>query len=80
MKRTQHVSRRRQRRGILTLEWILIITVLVIGVIGGIGLVRNAIVEEMADMAASIQSLQVKTDAELMAETTPPYTQSTTPE
>jgi hypothetical protein len=72
MKRTQHVSRRRQRRGILTLEWILIITVLVIGVIGGIGLVRNAIVEEMADMAASIQSLQVKTDAECIAETGQP--------
>ena len=68
MKRTNLANRRRQRRGILTLEWILIITVLVIGVIGGVGLVRNAIVEEMADMAASIQSLQVKTDAELMAE------------
>jgi hypothetical protein len=61
--------RRRPRRGVITLEWILIITVLVIGVIGGIGLVRNAVVEEMADMAESIQSLQVKTDAECIAET-----------
>jgi hypothetical protein len=60
--------RRRPRRGVITLEWILIITVLVIGVIGGIGLVRNAIVAEMADMAESIQSLQVKTDAEIAAE------------
>jgi hypothetical protein len=32
----------------------------VIGVIGGLGLVRNAVVEQMQDMAASIQDLQVQ--------------------
>jgi hypothetical protein len=57
------------RRGVLTLEWILIITVLVIGVVGGVAVVRNAVVAEMYDMAESIQSLQVKTDAECIAET-----------
>lgn len=61
--------RAKARRGALTLEWILIITVLVIGVIGGLGLVRNAIVNEMNDMSESIMSLQVKTEAELDAET-----------
>jgi uncharacterized membrane protein len=63
--------RARPRKGVLTLEWILIITVLVIGVIAGLGLVRKAVVEEMADMAESIQSLQVKTQAELDAEAGP---------
>lgn len=60
--------RAKPRRGALTLEWILIITVLVIGVIGGLGLVRNAIIEQMADMAESIQDLQVQTQAEIDAE------------
>lgn len=50
---------RKQRRGMLALEWILIITVLVIGVVAGLGLVRNAIVEEMHDMSVSIMDLQV---------------------
>jgi hypothetical protein len=63
------LARTRRRRGALTLEWIVIVTVLVIGVIGGLGLVRKAVVEEMGDMAESIGSLQVKTDAECIAET-----------
>ncbi len=64
MTTTLTARRAKHRRGALTLEWILIITVLVIGVIGGLGLVRKAIVEEMADMAQSIQDLQVTTAAE----------------
>lgn len=60
---------RRTRRGAITLEWVLIVTVLVIGIIGGLGLVRNALVLEMQDMSESIMSLQVKTDAECIAET-----------
>lgn len=58
------LRRAKPRRGALTLEWILIITVLVIGVIGGLGMVRNAIIAEMADMAESIIDLQVQTEAE----------------
>jgi hypothetical protein len=34
-----------------------------------VAVVRNAVVAEMYDMAESIQSLQVKTDAECIAET-----------
>lgn len=60
--------RNKPRRGALTLEWILIVTVLVIGVIGGLGIVRNALIAEMADMSESIMSLQVKTEAETEAE------------
>ena len=33
---------RSKRRGALTLEWILLVTVLVIGIIGGMAAVRNA--------------------------------------
>ena len=61
---TLTTRRAKARRGALTLEWILIITVLVIGVIGGLGLVRNAIMAEMVDMSQSIHALQVQTPPE----------------
>ena len=35
-------KRKPQRRGVLTLEWILLVTVIVIGIIGGLGAVRSA--------------------------------------
>lgn len=69
MNRARKLRRLKPNRGVLTLEWILIITVLVIGVVGGVAVVRNAIVTEMYEMSESINSLQVKTDAECMAET-----------
>jgi hypothetical protein len=59
---------RNKRRGVLTLEWILLITVLVIGVIGGLGAVRDATVSELADLAEAISALNVKTLAECCAE------------
>lgn len=71
MQLTSKLRRAKPRRGALTLEWILIITVLVIGTIGGLGLVRNAIVEEMADMANSIQDLQVQPDNDLNMQSIP---------
>src|SRR5687767_5333056 len=43
-----------RRRGVLTLEWILLVTVIVLGVIGGLGLVRNATVAELKDLADAI--------------------------
>jgi hypothetical protein len=61
-------GKRSQRRGVLTLEWILIVTVLVIGVIGGMGAVRNATVAELGDLAEAIEALNVKTAAEIAAE------------
>jgi hypothetical protein len=60
--------KRKQRRGVLTLEWILIVTVLVIGIIGGLGAVRNATVAELSDLAEAIEALNVKTKAELESE------------
>jgi len=62
---------RPRRRGVLTLEWILLITVVVIGVIGGLGAVRNATLGELTDLAEAIEALNVKTEAEMMAEEAP---------
>jgi hypothetical protein len=58
----------RRRRGVLTLEWILLVTVIVIGVIGGLGVVRNATVGELRDLAEAVTQLNVKTNAEVAAE------------
>lgn len=49
----------RLRRGVLTLEWILLVTVIVIGIIGGLGVVRNATVGELRDLADAITALNV---------------------
>ena len=64
MQLTLKTRRKKARRGALTLEWLLIITVLVIGVIGGLGMVRTAVINQMHDMANSIMDLQVTTPAE----------------
>jgi hypothetical protein len=48
-----------RRRGVLTLEWILLITVVIIGVIGGLGAVRGAILGELKDLAEAIESLNM---------------------
>ena len=49
----------RSRRGVLTLEWILLITVVVIGIIAGLGAVRDAILVELKDLADAILALNV---------------------
>jgi hypothetical protein len=51
--------RQHRRRGVLTLEWILLVTVIVLGVIGGLGLVRNATVAELKDLAEAITALNM---------------------
>jgi hypothetical protein len=52
----------------MTLEWVLLVTILVIGVIGGLGAVRNATLTEMQQLSDVIQEFNVKTQAELTAE------------
>lgn len=44
----------REDEGVLTFEWILLITLLVIGVVGGISAVRDAILTELGDLATAI--------------------------
>lgn len=46
-----------RRRGMLTLEWILLLTVVVIGVIGGLAAVRDAILDELHDLQQLIMNL-----------------------
>lgn len=58
----------RRRRGVLTLEWILLVTVIVIGIVGGLAVVRTATLGELQDLAEAITHLNVKTAAETLAE------------
>ncbi len=52
--------------GILTFEWILLVTVLVIGIVGALSAVRDAVITELGDVAAAAvnvdQSYTVVTD------------------
>lgn len=41
----------REDQGVLTFEWVLLITVLIIGIVGGYSAVRDAMVDEMGDIA-----------------------------
>ena len=43
--------------GVLTFEWILLITVLVIGVVGGLSAVRDAVISELGDVAEAVIAL-----------------------
>jgi hypothetical protein len=58
MQRWKRFLSRRRRRGEITIEWILLATVLGIGVIGGLGTARNAIVVELKDVADAITALE----------------------
>ena len=59
---------KRRRRGVLALEWILLITIVVVGIVGGLGAVRVALINEAQDLNEAMQSLNVKSDAECAAE------------
>jgi hypothetical protein len=52
-------SHRLARRGAITLEWVLLVTLLVIGIVGGLAAVRNATNAELTDLAEAIGALQV---------------------
>jgi len=43
--------------GVLTFEWILLITVLVIGIVGGLSAVRDAVITELGDVVEAVISL-----------------------
>ena len=49
----------RQRRGALTLEWILLCTVLIIGTVGGVAAVRNSLILEYREMIDTICQMSV---------------------
>lgn len=47
----------KDENGVLTFEWILLITLLVIGIIGGVAAIRDALIIESAETAGAIVAL-----------------------
>jgi hypothetical protein len=47
----------KEDQGVLTFEWILLITVLVIGIVGGLSAVRDAMIAELGDVVEAMVSL-----------------------
>ena len=48
---------KKTRRGSFTLEWILLCTLLVVGIVGGLAALRDAMVAELFDAAACVESM-----------------------
>ena len=44
----------KQDQGMLAFEWILVITLLAIGIVGGLSAVRDGVIDELADVAEAI--------------------------
>lgn len=43
--------------GVLSFEWILLLTLLTIGIVGGIAAARDAIIDELGDVAEAAQGI-----------------------
>ena len=44
----------KQDEGVLTFEWILVLTLLVIGIVGGLSAVRDGLIDELGDVAEAV--------------------------
>ena len=44
----------KRRRGLLTIEWIILVTVVIIGTIAAVGVIRNQLIEEYQELTQSI--------------------------
>ncbi len=44
---------RTEDQGVLTFEWVLLLTVLIIGIVGGLSAVRDALIDELGDVAGA---------------------------
>ena len=51
--------RNRRRRGAIALEWVILVTVIIIGTIGAVAAVRNALVTEYAEILETICDMSV---------------------
>lgn len=47
----------RQDEGVLSFEWVLLVTLLVIGVVAGLSAARDAIIDELGDVAQAMLAL-----------------------
>jgi hypothetical protein len=51
--------RAQRRRGGIALEWVILVTVIIIGTIGAVAAVRNALVTEYAEILETICDMSV---------------------
>ena len=56
---TASISTRRSRRGAVTLEWVLLATIIILGTVGGVAAVRNALILEYQEMIETICQMSV---------------------
>lgn len=49
----------REEQGVLTFEWILLLTILVIGILGGTAAVRDAVSTELFDVAGAATAVDL---------------------
>ena len=54
--RIKRLGRRawQEQDGVLTFEWVLLVTLLAIGIVGGVSSVRDAIISELGDVAQAL--------------------------
>ncbi len=50
---------RNRRRGAITLEWILLVTVIIIGTVGAVAAVRNELVTEYVEILETICKMSI---------------------
>ena len=43
--------------GVLTFEWVLLITIVILGIVGGLSAARDAIIDELGDVAGAAVSI-----------------------
>ncbi len=53
--------------GVLTFEWVLLITLLVIGIVGGYSAVRDGVIDELGDVAGAVLRVDQSFTAEAPA-------------
>jgi Flp pilus assembly pilin Flp len=46
-----------EEEGVLSFEWVLLITLLVIGIVGGLAAARDGIIDELGDIAEATMSI-----------------------
>ena len=47
----------KEEDGVLSFEWVLLVTLLTIGIVSGLSAARDAIIDELGDVAQAMQSL-----------------------
>ncbi len=60
--KTKAVGSRRKRRGAIFVEYLLLVTIVGIGVIAGLATLRNALVNELHDLAHAVEALHCDDD------------------